>query len=177
MREQWRDVVGYEGRYRVSSLGRVYSLEKVQTFSKGGKRITKAHFMSLIPGTGGYLRVLLSKNNKKKFRLVHHLVLEAWSGKRPRGKIACHGDGDPANNKRNNLRWDTYQANSADAKRHGTLYNGERHHSARLTAKDVLAIRKRIDVGEAHWHIGKDYGVSSNAVWKIAQNMSWTQVH
>lgn len=133
--------------------------------------------MTPLADAGGYLRVLLSKNKKKKTVCVHILVLEAWKGKRPTGKVACHNDGNRQNNTPSNLRWDTYEGNSADARRHGTLYSGEKHHSARLSAMDVLAIRGRLAIGEPHRKIAKDYGVSGNAVWKIAQNKSWSQVN
>lgn len=47
-------------------------------------------------------------------RAVHLYVLETFVGPRPEGMQACHGDGDPANNRLSNLRWDTCSNNNLD---------------------------------------------------------------
>lgn len=44
MIEQWKDIVGYEGYYQVSNLGRVRSVDRVVRHNWGGRRKT----------TGGY---------------------------------------------------------------------------------------------------------------------------
>ena len=63
MKEEWKDIVGYEGLYQVSNLGRIKSL----TTSK----ILKQHKVGK-----GYLGVTLSKNSIQKYYRVHRLVLE-----------------------------------------------------------------------------------------------------
>jgi HNH endonuclease len=62
----------------------------------------------------------MSKDNKLTTRTVHTLVLQAFVGPCPAGMEACHYDGDKANNKLGNLRWDTKRANELDAIRHRT---------------------------------------------------------
>ena len=39
--EEWKDIVGYEGMYMVSNLGRVKSIERIITYSDG--RVYKYH--------------------------------------------------------------------------------------------------------------------------------------
>lgn len=51
---------------------------------------------------------------------VHRLVLEAFIGPCPDGMVGCHTDGDPLNNRLDNLRWDTPSNNNRDKRAHGT---------------------------------------------------------
>jgi hypothetical protein len=48
------------------------------------------------------------------------LVLTAFVGSRPSGLEGCHRNGDPTDNRLENLRWDTRTANIFDAVAHGT---------------------------------------------------------
>jgi hypothetical protein len=68
--EQWKPVLGYEGLYEASDLGRIKS------FWYGKERILK-------PGkyTGGYLQVILCKNKNKKDYKLHRLVWESFNSK------------------------------------------------------------------------------------------------
>jgi hypothetical protein len=111
MPERWLPVPGYEGRYEVSDWGRVKSLPRNTT--SGG-------IMKLSPDARGAQVVNLTKSGKQRVHLVHHLVLQAFAGPRPEGTEACHNDGNPANNRLHNLRWDTHLANIGDMIRHGT---------------------------------------------------------
>lgn len=73
MKEIWKDVVGYEGLYQVSNLGRVKSLERIDNlnhFRKG--KILIQHIYN------GYLYVSLCKNGKIKMYRVHRLVAQAF---------------------------------------------------------------------------------------------------
>lgn len=105
MIEKWRDIPDYKGLYQVSSLGAVKSKTK----------------NALKPYThrDGHLLVVLSKNGTTKTFSVHRLVLFAFIGNCPGGYQACHNDGNPANNKLNNLRWDSNRNNQLDRRRHG----------------------------------------------------------
>lgn len=109
MSEEWRAVVGYEGCYEVSSLGRVRSVRE-----KGG--ILKSHAGNKY----GHRYVGLWKGTKKDL-LVHRLVLEAFVGPCPPGMECRHfPDRDPANNRLDNLRWGTHRENEGDKEVHGT---------------------------------------------------------
>lgn len=67
----------------------------------------------------GYPSLILSMRGVKIPRKVHRLVLEAFVGPRPDAYQGCHYDGDPTNNRLDNLRWDTASANNKDRVRHG----------------------------------------------------------
>ena len=65
-----------------------------------------------------YLQVDVSRAClQNKFKSVHHLVLEAFTGPRPVGAVCCHLNDEGDDNRIENLRWDTQRSNYADAVR------------------------------------------------------------
>lgn len=101
MKEIWKDVAGYEGRYQVSSLGRL----------RGPRGVTSGSV-----GSRGYVQVCLREVGSKygQTKNIHVLVAEAFLGKRPEGMHVCHEDGDKLNNSLSNLRYDTPENNWND---------------------------------------------------------------
>tara|TARA_R110002072_G_scaffold171877_1_gene325618 strand:- start:305 stop:784 length:480 start_codon:yes stop_codon:yes gene_type:complete len=98
MIEEFRDVVGYEGIYKVSNLGNVKSLPNKVRFSE---RILKPSLNS-----GGYFKIDLRKDNKTKTRTVHQLVAEAFLNHVPCGNSieVDHINEDKLNNRLDNLQ-------------------------------------------------------------------------
>ena len=97
--EQWKDIDGYIGLYRVSDCGNVKSFAY---WNGTNKRILKQSIT-----TRGYYCIILYKKNKRKWIYIHRLVLETFVGPCP-PKMQCrHLDGNPLNNKLNNLKWGT----------------------------------------------------------------------
>lgn len=129
--ERWLPVVGYEGLYEVSDLGRVRSVDRfmenigafgvTRRFYPGRLRTTRA-------SNQGRVEVYLWVNGRKDHKLVQHLVLTAFVGPRPDGMDCCHNDGDSLNNRLDNLRWDSRSANIRDTVRHGTHRNARKTH-------------------------------------------------
>lgn len=64
---------------------------------------------------------------------VHRLVLQAFGRNNRPGEECRHLDGNPANNRLENLQWGTRGENIADKARHETGNQGERHPLAKLT--------------------------------------------
>ena len=106
--EQWRPVPGWEGYYNVSNLGRVWSVRRDKPM--------RSH---ALPHTG-HLNVKLKRDGVVTSTGVHALVAAAFVGPRPEGMEVCHNNGDPSDNRLENLRYDTRRANQLDAVRHGT---------------------------------------------------------
>ncbi len=104
--EEWRDVVGYEGLYQVSNMGRVKSLPKFRKtrFSYISKeRLLKPRWS----GEKGhlYLTVLLCRDYSSKNIRVHRLVALHFCDN-PKGYVEVnHKDEDKSNNKADNLEW------------------------------------------------------------------------
>ena len=121
--EQWRPVVGYEGMYEVSDLGRVRSVERVVPRGDGTYRIAERILKQGVTGRNLDRLVVNLYSDKPVKHYVHHLVLEAFVGPRPPGMESCHWDDDPSNNRLENLRWDTMSANRHDRVRNGRDHN------------------------------------------------------
>jgi len=128
--------------YRVGSDGTVWTCLVRSGKSKTGRGsgvVPGEHWRQLRPASqpNGARYVSI----RRRSRLVHHLVLEAFVGPCPDGMECCHLDDDRTNNRLENLRWDTHRSNCADALRNGKQARGERHGNAKVTADVVRALR------------------------------------
>jgi len=110
--EEWRDVVGYEGYYQVSNLGRVRSVGRtIHRQNQSDARLT-GKILSFNPqGHNGYLCVKLSKDGVHKNCRVHRLVADAFVTNPERKSQVDHIDMDKHNNAAENLRWVTNKEN------------------------------------------------------------------
>jgi HNH endonuclease len=123
-----------------------------------------------------YVQVALCHKGKVTMRSLHRIVLEAFRGPCPPGMEACHNDGDPFNNRLDNLRWDTRKGNFADEERHGTKMRGERHHQAKLTENDVREIRRLREQGVFFKELAKRFGISLGVAHAICSRKIWRHV-
>lgn len=107
MEEIWKDVVGYEGIYKVSNLGHVLSLNY---YGRGySAQMKGTHHYS------GYINVTLTKNGKSKIWLIHVLVAKAFIQNQDGKPFVNHIDGVKSNNNVSNLEWVTAKENMAHA--------------------------------------------------------------
>lgn len=114
--ERWLPVVGYEGSYEVSDLGRVRSTDRITDRGRKWRgRIMKPSRMS-----SGYLQVTFWRNGKQSSHLVHRVVLTAFIGPAEHGIEALHGPGGTADNSLTNLAWGTHSQNQYDQVNSGT---------------------------------------------------------
>jgi len=93
--EIWKPVVGYEGLYEVSSMGRVKSLKRNTAID----RILKPH------NTKKYFQVCLCKNGIIAYKTVHRLVAEAFIPNPDNLPEVNHKDENKLNNEISNLEW------------------------------------------------------------------------
>jgi hypothetical protein len=90
--EIWKDINGYEGLYKVSDKGSVFSVKANKVMAPFDNK--------------GYKRISLYKNNKPIKKLVHILVAEHFISEKPfNGAQVNHKDLDRKNNEVNNLEW------------------------------------------------------------------------
>lgn len=129
--ERWLPVVGYEGYYEVSDMGCVRSLDRIVRLSDGRDRPMKGRHLALSPHPKGYATVKLSVDGIRYTAMVHRLVLDAFVGPRPDGMEVCHNDGDPSNNRLDNLRYASRSENRLDSVRHGTHPWAQKTHCPR----------------------------------------------
>lgn len=92
--EEWRDVKGFEGVYKISNLGRLMSLKR-----------GKNKILSETNKKGGYYSVVLNSGSETKYTRIHRLVYEAFIGELPTGRKyhIHHKDHNKQNNRVENL--------------------------------------------------------------------------
>ena len=103
--EIWRPVVGYEGLYEVSNIGRVRSLDRFYY------RLHKGKVLSPTKDRYGYLTVTLNCNGKSKTIKIHRLVAQAFLPNPDNLPQVNHKDEDKTNNNVDNLEWCTAKYN------------------------------------------------------------------
>lgn len=100
MEEVWKDVIGYEGAYKISNKGKVYSIPRNGTL--GG-------IMKPTKQKNGYYFIHLKNKDKKINTGVHRLVAQAFIPNPDNKPTVNHIDGDKQNNCVENLEWATYK--------------------------------------------------------------------
>jgi hypothetical protein len=112
---------------------------------------------------------------KLKRRLVTHIVCEAVYGPKPSAKHeVAHACRNPPCINPRHLRWDTRKGNLTDKRLHGTHARGEQVNGARLTPKDVIAIRSQPN--RSHADLAREYSVSLSNIWAIRNRRNWKHI-
>lgn len=109
MGEEWRDVTGYEGFYQVSNLGNVRSLDRVS----GGRVLKGKQMKGKIVRNGGFRQVGLSRDGSCRPFYVHRLVADAFIPNLDDLPDVHHKNGDPLDNRADNLEWSEHETNAA----------------------------------------------------------------
>lgn len=167
--QKWKTIKGYP-HHEVSNYGNVRSWKN----GRHGKRDYPKQLKKYIR-PDGYFTVNLSENGEQKTTIIHHIVLETFTGERPFKYDACHNDGDKNNNHLDNLRWDTRKNNQADKVKHGTNIGprGSRHGLSKLTESDVHEIRRELKKGVTQANLGVRYNVNRSAIQAIGSKKTW----
>ena len=165
--EEWRDIEDFPGD-KVSNFGRVGSCKACKGFGVWETTPNIQRYLTLGQGAYGYQQVTLSRQGKITLHKVHHLVIEAFVGPRPKDMVVCHNNGNPSDNDLSNLRYDTHIANALDRNLHGT--------SGGLTPEQVLEIRKRIQSGELYKTVAKEYDRNISNVYEICAGKSYSNL-
>lgn len=182
-REAWEDIAGYEGIYQVSSLGKVRSLDRIETHkSRWGNSAAFSHKGRVLKQkttNNGYKVVYLNKTGKTDYKLVHRLVATAFLQNDANLPCVNHKDCNTANNSVNNLEWCDYSYNSQ------YMFKNSR---AKGAVKEARGVRNSIgecfdSINDAARHYGNKHLVSKiseccRGLRKTAYGLNWeyTQV-
>ena len=160
--EVWKDIPGYEGRYQASTEGRIRSLDrKVRVVAHGTEATRTAKGKILRPGQyckSGHVSVVLGHGANGS--PVHKLVALTFLGPCPEGKEVLHNDGDPKNNRLDNLRYGTRTENILDVFKLGRAWR-------KLTTQDVYEIRKQRKLGIHVKEIAQNFNVAEGTIYGI----------
>jgi hypothetical protein len=162
--EKWKDIPGYEGRYQASTLGRIKSLErKVRSVNHytGNEFLRTVPEHILRPGRyakSGHVSVVLEHGGNGK--PVHQLILRTYMGEPPEGQEVLHCDGDPTNNRLENLRYGTRTENILDVYRQGGRWR-------KLSLEDVTQIRAMAADGVRKTVIAGKFGIAYTYVFAV----------
>lgn len=163
MKEVWKSFAG--GNYAVSSNGRVKRLTPGMGTKPG--RILKLNLMKI-----GYYRCAPVVDGRCVHMYVHRIVADTFLGSCPSGKEVHHKDGDPTNNRVDNLEYITHAENI----RHGYENKlGENHHSAKLTDQQAREIRSRRLAGERGVDLAREFNISQPTICDILKGRSRCQ--
>jgi hypothetical protein len=121
MNEKWRAIPGWEGYYEASTEGRIRSLARLVAARPWGHDVLirsrrKERILKGRINKGGYHDLHLKRDGVLKvYATVQSLVALTFIGPRPPGMHVCHNNGDKADNRLENLRYDTPSANVQEA--------------------------------------------------------------
>lgn len=167
-KEVWKDILGCEGRYQISNLGRVKSMYC------GKERILKPSITNW-----GYERIRIVDNSGKKVSLrVHRLVAQAFVPNPKNKPEVNHEDSNKLNNRAENLSWVTASENKLhDIQNNGTcpwnlksrkcrcIETGEEYHSVNYAAK-VKGVSKT----QLREHLNGNRSCAGNLHWEYVDN-------
>ena len=139
--ETWKTIKHYNGRYKISSYGRVSSVAREITRNdKRGYSYTymrEGKFLKTSLASMGYFVVGLCKDGKAKQFFVHRLVAEHFIINSKNKPQVNHLDGNKKNNYVDNLEWVTASENGLHAHRMGLstskrVFGKENHRSLKI---------------------------------------------
>lgn len=145
--EEWRDILGFEGAYQISNLGRVKSLDKdIHYMNHGTPAVLhkKGMILKQTPDVDGYLRVSVVCEGRSKNFAVHRLVAQAFISNPENLPCVNHKDYDKTNNCVDNLEWCTVEYNNkysnTEERRPHSMYVRIGQDSAKITGHSVRCI-------------------------------------
>lgn len=164
MEEIWKDIAGYENIYEVSSFGRVRtSKNKVTHTERHGERKWKQRYLKDKTPNGRDVRVSLWKDGESKDYLVHRLVAQAFIPIVYGQHDINHVDGNPKNNRVENLEWCNHLQNNNHAFDNNLIATG-----TRIKLSHYSGVKKEFrSLTRASEYLGRNHGYVSR---KLREN-------
>ena len=167
-KNDWVDVKGYEGLYKVSSNGLVFSLaRKVSSGRSYGVREIGGTLLKQRVDKDGYLCVSLCKNGKRRTHKVHRLVAKNFLNNPNNYNIVNHKDECKTNNSVGNLEWCTVDYNNHYGKGYNRNYKQK---TVVMLSMDMRIIETFDSIGRADFFVnGNRNTISKHCCGKSAR--------
>lgn len=169
---EYRDIPGHNG-YKAGSDGTIWSCRKRggndHSAGRLGAKWRKRH-----PATHPNGHLQLQIDGKKIF--VHVAVLLAFKGSPEVGQVCRHLNGNPQDNRIENLTWGTQKENVEDSIRHGVMPRGERVGLSKLKNEQIVEIRRRYTQGELQQSLANTFGVHNSVISRVCNRKAWAHV-
>ena len=136
MSEIWKDIEGYEGKYQVSNLGRVRSLDRKVATVHSAMRTVRGKTLAPWTDRYGYLHVNLWSECKMLSQSVHRLVAATFIPNPCNMPEVNHKDEDKQNNRADNLEWCSTEYN---------INYGNRSHKVSQTRISNATLGQRVE--------------------------------
>ena len=179
MSEIWKDIIGFEGSYQISSLGRIRSLDRFVNCKNGGLKLFKGQIKNVSENKRRYKSICLSKNSKTKNFDIHRLLAIHFIPNPENKKEVNHIDGNRMNNNLSNLEWNTPSENALHAHKIRLVSNtGRKNHkrARKLTDKQVIDIKKNHKKGMAKI-LAEKHNVTKECIYRIWGGYSWKDIN
>lgn len=170
--ETWKSIPDLPG-YEASDMGRIRSLPKENWPEV---RVLKQKLRNVKHNRVHYLVIEFRVNRRSVYRFIHRCVLEAFVGPCPSGMECCHANGNPLDNRLENLRWDTRRNNIQDAMNAGRIPKGESHYGRKFTEDQIQAIRAQANNGVVHRRLAEEFNVCHQAISDIVLRRNWKHI-
>lgn len=171
--EEWKPIIGYEGVYEISNLGRFKSIERRCEIAHGTRLVPEKY---LAPGksSNGYLTIGLNSGRKKTYQ-IHKLVFVHFGNEKliP-GMNINHIDGV----KTNNCIWNLEQVTPSENRKHAFRIGlqkkpfGENNPQSKLSNKDVELMKNMMADGKKDYDLAVKFGLSKKYINEIRNGKS-----
>lgn len=174
---RWADIPGYEGLYKVSDGGDVYSLPRMIIRKAFGSKFINGRYLAKSVCGKGYRYVSLNKDGRRKNHYVHRLVAESFIDNPNKYPQVNHINGDKDDNRVSNLEWVTCAENIQHSFDIGLRLNYQKR-LRKLSNEEVVAIRNAREVERKTIEsIAKRYGVSNATIIHIVRKETYKEVN
>lgn len=154
-------IPGYECKYSATKDGKIWS-----EYKQG--------FLSPKIDKKGYEVVVLYKKGHPKTFLVHRLIALTFIENPNELPTVNHKDGNPLNNRLDNLEWMSFSDNLSHAYKTGLRCN--KGINGKFSENDIRDIRELLNDGMKRKEISELYGVAPSTIYHIETGRTWSHV-
>ena len=167
--EHWKKYIS--GFYEASNYGRIRSIDRWVSF-RGTPATRKGVVLSPTKNSKGYYAVVICVDGSRKTESVHRIIASVFVPNPFDFPEVNHIDGNPYNNRAENLEWCTAEMNREHAQINGFISVG----NVKLTASEVAEIKLLISKGLSNPELAKRFQVDKATIRNIRIGRSWTHV-